>query len=66
MKQSKKFYATLCLMDGNHYVTVNAENREEARAKMFREYGERWAFLYDEDEKYKIDAHDTTKIAEIA
>lgn len=46
-----KFYASLCLGDGGGYVTIHAENREEARTKMFAsQYGKRWAFLYDESE----------------
>lgn len=46
-----KFYASLCLGDGGGYVTIEAENREEARAKMFAsKHGKNWAFLYDESE----------------
>lgn len=47
-----KFYASLCIGDGGGYVTINAEDRESAREKMFSsKYGTRWAFLYDESEK---------------
>jgi hypothetical protein len=52
MITDKKFYATLCLGDGGGYVTIHAKDREEARNKMFSSiYGERWAFMYTEEEK---------------
>ncbi len=47
-----KFYASLCLGDGGGYVTIEANEREEAREKMFNsKYGTQWAFLYDESQK---------------
>ncbi len=56
-----KFYATLCLGDGGGYVTIEANEREEAREKMFNsKYGKQWAFLYDESERAEaIDAFGT-------
>jgi hypothetical protein len=46
-----KFYASLWLSDGGGYVTIEAENRSEARKKMFAsKYGKQWAFMYDESE----------------
>lgn len=47
-----KFYASLCIKDGGGYVTIEANEREEAREKMFTsKHGTQWAFLYDESEK---------------
>jgi len=47
-----KFYASLCIKDGGGYVTIEADDRESARAKMFNSsYGKQWAFLYDESER---------------
>lgn len=47
-----KFYASLCIKDGAGYVTIEADDRETARSKMFdSKYGKQWAFLYDESER---------------
>ena len=59
-----KFYASLCLGDGGGYVTIEANEREEAREKMFdSKYGTKWAFLYDESEKAEaLDAFDQREV----
>lgn len=47
-----KYYASLCIVDGGGYVTIEAADRESAREKMFNsKYGTQWAFLYDESQK---------------
>lgn len=63
-----KYYATLCLKDGNHYITIHAATRLEAREKMFASaYGNQWAFLYDETEKpAAIDAFCCTELQVIS
>lgn len=43
-----KFYATLAKSQGGPgCVEVEAENRVEAREKVFKHLGDKWSFLYD-------------------
>lgn len=62
-----KFYASLCLGDGGGYVTIESDDRETAREKMFNsKYGTRWAFLYDESERAEaLDAYDQREMDSI-
>lgn len=47
-----KFYASLCLGDGGGYVTIEANNYDQAREKMFAsKHGKQWAFMYNESQK---------------
>ncbi len=51
----------------NYFTVVEAENAEEARAIMFREYGKQWAFMYDNPnkagvEKYSMEFIDFKKL----
>jgi hypothetical protein len=46
-----KFFASLCIGDGGGYVTIEADNYDQAREKMFAsKYGKQWAFMYDESQ----------------
>jgi hypothetical protein len=48
----KKYYFTFgCGIDDNHrncYTVIEAADYESAREEMFRRFGNKWAFQYDE------------------
>lgn len=64
----EKFYASLCIKDDGGYVTIEANDMNEARDKMFAsEYGKQWAFMYSEvDKAESLDAFNQTERGYIA